>query len=263
MMNKKLMAAICCFSLCAASLSLAAGCSSQQKETGKETKAAQEIQSTETAAKQNDETKAAGTQTENDQTETMPEEQKTEGQITEGQSTEGIDEEVYTTEGQPVGTTAETQGTADVRQDLMLYITLGGEDFQTYPYNGEGTPAGLIQGIADLTGWNLTLADEIYSGKGGISVAFSTESSIFTGPPENQADEFHVFDSEQMTYAILDSVQKTLQNYASSVNPDSVDIWYSMGDGQPLTIDSLGVTLPIDQPYSHEALMAQMENGIN
>ena len=79
MMNKKLMAAICCFSLCAASLSLAAGCSSQQKETGKETKAAQEIQSTETAAKQNDETKAAGTQTENDQTETMPEEQKTEG----------------------------------------------------------------------------------------------------------------------------------------------------------------------------------------
>ena len=277
MMNKKLMAAICCFSLCAASLSLAAGCSSQQKETGKETKAAQEIQSTETAAKQNDETKAAGTQTENDQTETMPEEQKTEGQITEeqntegestdGQSTEGIDEEVYTTEGQPVGadtgTTAETQGTADVRKDLMLYITLGGEDFQTYPYNGEETPAGLIQGIADLTGWNLTLADEIYSGKGGISVAFSPESSIFTGPPENQADEFHVFDSEQMTYAILDSVQKTLQNYASSVNPDSVDIWYSMGDGQPLTIDSLGVTLPIDQPYSHEARMAQMENGIN
>lgn len=243
MMNKKLMAAICCFSLCVASLSLAAGCSSQQKETGKETKAAQEIQSTETAAKQDDETKAAGTQTENEQTETMPEEQKT--------------------EGQPAGTAAETQGTADVRQDLMLYITLGGEDFQTYPYNGEGTPTSLIQGIADLTGWNLTLADEIYSGKGGISVAFSTESSIFTGPPENQADEFHVFDSEQMTYAILDSVQKTLQNYASSVNPDSVDIWYSMGDGQPLTIDSLGVILPIDQPYSHEALMAQMENGTN
>lgn len=244
MINKKLMAAICCFSLCAASLSLVSGCSSQQKGTGKETKAAQEIQNTETTALPQDESKS---------------------EKTPAPETEANEIQSQTTEAQMAGTDEKTaagaQGDTDAQQELKLYISLGGEDFQTYPYTGEGTPAGLVQGIANLTGWNLTLADEIYSGKGGMSVIFSSEASIFTGPPENQTDEFHVYDSEQMAYAILDSIQKTLQNYASSVNPDSVDIWYSMEGEQPLTIDSLGVTLPIDQPYSHEALSALLGNG--
>lgn len=37
-------------------------------------------------------------------------------------------------------------------------------------YDGELTPEKLIQGIADLTGWNLTLAEAVISGKGGMNV---------------------------------------------------------------------------------------------
>lgn len=55
---------------------------------------------------------------------------------------------------------------------------------------GKLTPDALIQGIADLTGWDLTLAEEVISGKGGMSVCLSSESALFTGPPDPQKEEF-------------------------------------------------------------------------
>ena len=72
-------------------------------------------------------------------------------------------------------------------------------------------PEKLIQGIADLTGWDLTLAEEVTSGKGGMSVCLADTSSLFIGPPSPQKDEFHMYDAEQLAETILDSIQKTLQ----------------------------------------------------
>ena len=53
-------------------------------------------------------------------------------------------------------------------QAATLYIGTKAGGFAEYPitYEGELTAEKLIQGIADLTGWDLTLAEEVTSGKG-------------------------------------------------------------------------------------------------
>ena len=49
-----------------------------------------------------------------------------------------------------------------------VYIGTKANSFTDYPmiYDGDLTLEKLIQGIADLTGWNLTLAEDVISGKG-------------------------------------------------------------------------------------------------
>ena len=134
-----------------------------------------------------------------------------------------------------------------------LYIGYDGS-FQEYPFETTEaiTPEALVQGIADLTGWNLTLADAITSGKGGMTVCFSSQCSLFTGPPEQQKEEFHMFDTYQLAATILGSIQRTLQCYAIDPtlgDPSNLDIYYCMEGNQPLTISEINVTIPLDTPY--------------
>lgn len=116
---------------------------------------------------------------------------------------------------QPASPTDEptTQMPAEGEQTATLYIGTKAGGFAEYPmtYEGELTPEKLIQGIADLTGWNLTLAEPVISGKGGMGVCLSNESALFTGPPDPQKEEFHMYDVGQLAETILDSIQKTLQ----------------------------------------------------
>lgn len=138
-------------------------------------------------------------------------------------------------------------------QTATLYIGTKAGGFNEYSmaYEGELTPEMLIQGIAELTGWDLTLAEPVISGKGGISVCLSGESALFTGPPHQQKEEFHMFDVGQLAETILDSIQKTLQMgfTGEGGNPDALDIWYYMEGDQPLELPILGLSWPIDQPY--------------
>ena len=138
-------------------------------------------------------------------------------------------------------------------QTATLYIGTKAGGFTEYPmiYEGELTPEKLIQGIADLTGWDLTLAEEVISGKGGMSVCLSSESALFTGPPDPQKEEFHMYDVGQLAETILDSIQKTLQEgfTLEGSNPDALDIWYYMEGEQPLKLPALDLSWPIDQPY--------------
>ena len=138
-------------------------------------------------------------------------------------------------------------------QTATLYIGTKAGGFTEYPmtYEGELTAEKLIQGIADLTGWDLTLAKDVTSGKGGISVCLSSESSLFTGPPDPQKDEFHVYDAGQLAEMILDSIQKTLQEgfTLEGGDPDMLDIWYYSEGDRPLELPALGLSWPIDQPY--------------
>lgn len=134
-----------------------------------------------------------------------------------------------------------------------LYIGTKAGGFTEYPmaYEGTLTPDMLIQGIAGLTGWDLTLAEPVVSGKGGMSVCLSGQSSLFSGPPDPQKDEFHMFSAEQLAENILDSIQKTLQEgfTLEGGDPDLLDIWYFMEGEQPLELPSLGMSWPLDQPY--------------
>ena len=142
---------------------------------------------------------------------------------------------------------------AEGEQTATLYIGTKAGGFAEYPmtYEGELTAEKLIQGIADLTGWDLTLAEDVISGKGGMSVCLSSESSFFIGPPDPQREEFHMYDVGQLAETILDSIQKTLQEgfTGEGGNPDALDIWYYMEGNQPLELPILGLSWPIDQPY--------------
>lgn len=138
-------------------------------------------------------------------------------------------------------------------QTATLYIGTKAGGFNEYPmpYEGELTAEKLIQGIADLTGWDLTLAEPVISGKGGMSVCLSSESALFTGPPSPQKDEFHVYGTEQLAETILDSIQKTLQEgfTLEGGDPDTLDIWYYLEGERPLELPDLGLSWPLDQPY--------------
>lgn len=143
--------------------------------------------------------------------------------------------------------------TAEAEQTTVLYIGTKANGFAEYPmvYQGELTPEMLIQGIADLTGWNLTLAEPVVFGKGGMSVCLANESALFTGPPNPQNEEFHMFSAEQIAETILDSIQKTLQNgfVLEPGDPNTLDIWYYMEGQQPLELSNVGLSWSIDQPY--------------
>lgn len=145
-----------------------------------------------------------------------------------------------------------------MEQTATLYIGTKATGFGEYPmtYEGELTPELFIQSIADLTGWNLTLAEPVTTGKGGMSVCLSNESSLFVGPPDPQKDEFHVYDALQLAETILDSIQKTLQMgfTGEGGDPDALDIYYYMEEEQPLELPELGLSWPIDQPYQWNPL---------
>ncbi len=149
----------------------------------------------------------------------------------------------------------------EVGQVAMVYIGTKSGGFTEYPmtYEGDLTPEKLIQGIADLTGWDLTLAEDVISGKGGMSVCLSGESSLFTGPPDPQREEFHMYDAGQLAETILDSIQKTLQEgfTGEGGDPDALDIWYYMEGDQPLELPALGLSWPIDQPYQWAGAVAE------
>lgn len=139
-------------------------------------------------------------------------------------------------------------------QTATLYIGTRAAGFAEYPLSYEGalTPELLIQGIADLTGWNLTLAESVSTGKGGMSVCLSGESSLFMGPPDPQKEDFHMYSAEQLAETILDSIQKTLQKgfTGEGGDPDALDIYYYMEGELPLELPALGLSWPLDEPYT-------------
>ena len=162
-------------------------------------------------------------------------------------------------DGSAGGSQTQPQGT-----EYTLYIGMDGT-FQEYPmtYEGELDEQGLvpaeamIAGMAELTGWNLDLADEITSGPGGMTVSFADTCSIFTGPPDPQKEEFHVYDAGELAATILDSIQHTLQyNFVDPEKgePSSLDIYYCDAAGESITIPGLDVTIPMDTPYSGLAM---------
>ena len=154
-----------------------------------------------------------------------------------------------------MSTSSESASSELSTTSVNLYIGAEG-DFISYPVTFPSPPTAeeLIQAIEDLTGWDIPLADAITSGKGGMTVCFAENGSLFVGPPEPQKEEFFVYSTEELSAKILDSIRYTFQNYFIDVSaggdPSNLDIYYCMGDNQPLTLPTLGITLPIDQPYT-------------
>ena len=131
------------------------------------------------------------------------------------------------------------------RSCAVLYIGVGNQ-FAEIP------PEEVVSAMASLTGWSLDLAEPIFSGKGGITVSFADTSALFVGPPEEQREEFRVYDALQLDQTILDSLKKTLQCWAVDPelgDPDQVDVWFCGAEGGDLALPGTGVTIPAAQPY--------------
>ena len=150
-------------------------------------------------------------------------------------------------------------------QTAVVYIGTKARGFTEYAvaYEGELTPELLIRGISDLTGWDLTLAEPVISGKGGMSVCLSGESALFTGPPDPQREEFFMFGLDELAETLLDSIQKTLQMgfTGEGGDPDALDIWFYMEGEQPLELPGLGLSWPLDQPYQWSSAAAEDAAG--
>ncbi len=167
------------------------------------------------------------------------------------------DEKPPTPSDLPVSSGPETANPSDDAKapanEATLYIGTKETGFTEYPltYEGDLTPETLIAGIGELTGWDMTLAEAVTTGKGGMSVCFADTSALFMGPPEPQNEEFHVFSAEQLAQTILDSVQKTLQMgfTGEGGDPDALDIYYYMEGEQPLELPDIGRKWAIDAPY--------------
>ena len=118
----------------------------------------------------------------------------------------------------------------------------------------------LLTEMSSLTGWNLDVA-EIYVGKGGVTIVWAETCALFVGPPEPQNPGFYVYDTQQLAFSVLDSVQRTVQCAFSPQNPEALDVWFAGPDGGPLVLEDLGVTLPEEEPYSHTLLEQLLEGA--
>lgn len=155
----------------------------------------------------------------------------------------------------PSSTQPEPEESSSQSPTVTLYIGTRTAGFQEYPLSvlGEGTvtPDILIEMMGGLTGWDLTLAEPVTDGKGGMSVCLAGSSSLFQGPPDPQKDEFHMYSAEQLAQTILDSIQKTLQEnfVVPPGDPDNLDLYFYMEGEKPLELPDLGLSWPLDQPY--------------
>ena len=139
--------------------------------------------------------------------------------------------------------------------EATLYIGTEG-NFKEYTVEIDSlSPENLLKAMSELTDWNLDLAADITTGKGGMSVCLSNNSALFMGPPDPQKDEFHMFDAETLCHTILDSIKKTLQeNFVyEGGDPDSIDIYFYMEGEKPLTLENLGMSWSLEEPYSWES----------
>lgn len=166
----------------------------------------------------------------------------------EENASEAVINEIPNTEEEEDTIRTETTSTS-------IYIGIAGQTMTEYPCESSDnpTPEMILSTMAALTGWKLDLADKVKVEDGKITVCFAKTSSLFVGPPESQVEEFAVYDGDELTRTILDSIQYTLQhNYVNSESGSdgTYDIYYSMEGGQPLELPLVGKTLPLDQPYN-------------
>lgn len=154
-------------------------------------------------------------------------------------------------------TETQVEEVASDASQVSIYITL--DDGMSYeevvvPAEELATPEYLIEQMSIITGWNLDLCDTVTSGKGGMTVAFASTSALYVGPPEPQYENFYVFDQYQLTTAILNSIQYTLQHYyvdeSLGGDPNSLDIYYCGEGDEELVLSNIGAYVPLTEPYS-------------
>ncbi len=149
-----------------------------------------------------------------------------------------------------------TEPSEPTGKTALLYVGTQDTQFVSYPlvYHGALTAEQLISGLAALTGWDLSLADQVYSGKGGMTVTFASTATLFTLDSSGAQEGFQISDPPLLARTILDSIQWTLQNAFVQFpgDPTILDIWYAVEDSLPLELPEIEKFWPLDVPYQWE-----------
>ncbi len=136
-----------------------------------------------------------------------------------------------------------------------IYIGSNGS-FRAYPYAGGDivTPESLIAAMADLTGWNLDLAESVTGeNENSLTVCFARSCSLFTSTASAEKEAFPIYSKDQLYRQILDSICYTLQvNFSQD---QDLSIYYCTvdknGEKIPIELEDLGITVPSGEPYQH------------
>ena len=158
----------------------------------------------------------------------------------------------------PVQSESDSDGGSEEKAaSVTIYVGTDGE-YAEFPveYTGERLETGqvpvteVLSAMAKITGWNLDLADQIYSGKGGITVTFADTCTLLTADVSEEGNQSETAQRDQL---VLDSVKKTLQCWAVDPDlgdPDAVAVWFCGPDGGDLVLAGTGITLSSTEPYT-------------
>lgn len=103
----------------------------------------------------------------------------------------------------------------------------------------------LIQEIGNAIGYKI-IVNDITSGKGGMSIDFSSE-----GAPFNDTDTYvgnerqHIFDRETLIYTIFDSIKETLQKHFG----ENMDVWYTVDNLKEIEFEQFNFKIAPYTPY--------------
>lgn len=149
-----------------------------------------------------------------------------------------------------------TAAPSQQNESKKLMIGLS-DQLKEVPYDGENTPEALIAALAEETGWNLTLANPVTTGpdENSLAVAFAADSAIYTAPPENQKDDYHVFDAEDLIYHVLNSTAETLLQ-----NLQIDRVYFTAPDGGNLDFENGGCSLYLTTLYPWDEASVRMTN---
>lgn len=138
-------------------------------------------------------------------------------------------------------------GTKGSMKNYEYFCEAAGPDSTSLSWNASNPDADeLIAIIADLTGWNLTLASPVSVSPGSFTIYFAEDSSIYTGAVDSAKSDFAITDRKQLATTILDSI---VENMNTAYN-EELTIYFAAADGSDIAVPGTDMTVSASEPYS-------------
>lgn len=181
--------------------------------------------------------------------------------VTTEQATTEIEETQNQSTSESVEETTESE---EMQNQSTIYIGTGGQfgeytvisDYADFADSEQASLylEDLIAEMGLLTGWNLDCDISVYK---TVGVAFGEDCTLFVGPPDEQKEEFHMFDAYQLTQTILDSIAKTIQMNLGGENPELIEVYYSTATDEQLTFSNIDMYVPLGESYTGLVLVTE------
>lgn len=142
--------------------------------------------------------------------------------------------------------------TSEAAEKPILYIGLS-DSLNEVPCGGEQTAEALIASLSEETGWNLSLAAPVSDGpyRNSLSVAFASDSAIYSAPLHDGDEKYQVSDAGDLIYMVFNSTAETLKQ---NLSVDAV--YFTAPDGGNIDFENNG------QPFYLSANYPWYESGV-